>query len=59
MVKPIQKFSAVETARILGISRKTLYRHTKLGLIRCTISKCNKRPRYSGKEITRYWGAEY
>ena len=30
-VKPTSKFSATETANILGINRKTLYRHTKLG----------------------------
>lgn len=58
-VKPMSKFSATETANILGINRKTLYRHTKLGFIHCTIQKCNGRPRYSGSEIQRYWGAEY
>lgn len=58
-IKANEKFSATEAARILGISTKTLRRHTQAGFIRCSVLKCNNRPRYTGSEIIRYWGAEY
>lgn len=43
------------TAQILGISERTLDRHTKNKKIRCGHYRANKRPFYEGDEIIRYW----
>lgn len=53
------KYSAKETAKVLGIDPKTLYTHTKRLYIHCEYRKCNGRPVYTGEEILRYWGAMY
>lgn len=44
-----------EAASVLGINRDTLLRHTKLGLVKCTISRASGRKRYEGRELIRYW----
>ncbi len=53
------KYSVSETAAALGVSRKTIQRHTELGYIKCQVRKCNNRRTYLGSEIKRYWGAQY
>lgn len=53
------RYNAKETAKVLGIDPKTLWRHTQLQHIHCEYRKCNGRPVYLGAEIIRYWGAMY
>jgi hypothetical protein len=42
-------------AKLLGISRDTLRKHTEMGYIRCIYNRVNKRKLYKGSEIKRYW----
>lgn len=53
------RYSVNETSKILGIDRKTLYRHTIEGNIRCGFRRSNGRRFYTGSEIQRYWKAQY
>lgn len=48
-----------QTALALGVDRRTIARHTEKGYIKCKVRKCNNRRVYSGREIKRYWGAQY
>lgn len=53
------KGSVSATARILGISRDTLYKYAALGKrgggIDWTVSRSNGRKMFSGKEVKRFW----
>ena len=53
------KYTVKETANILGISRKTLWRYTCDLKIRPVVNQCNNRRMYYGSEIMALWGAEY
>jgi DNA-binding transcriptional MerR regulator len=48
------RFTAMQTARILGVSRNTLLNYAKSGLIRYKVNKIGKRL-YSGRDIQRCW----
>lgn len=48
-----------EASKILGIDRKTLYRHTIEGVIKCGFRRTNGRRFYTGGEILRYWRSQY
>lgn len=52
-------YSITEAAEILGISTRTILRHVNAQMIRCKIRKCNNRRVFTGREIKRYWGAQY
>jgi len=52
-------YNVNETAQALEVDRKTVLRHTEKGYIKCKVRKCNNRRVYSGREIKRYWGAQY
>ena len=49
------RYDTKATCRELGISRSTLARYTKAGLIRPRRHKANMRPYFIGAEITRLW----
>jgi len=53
------RYSVSEASKILGIDRKTLYRHTIDGIIKCGFRRANGRRFYTGSEIQRYWKAQY
>lgn len=53
------RYPVGEASKILGIDRKTLYRHTTEGLIKCGFRRANRRRFYTGSEILRYWKAQY
>ena len=52
-------YNVTEAARALGISRHTLYKHTRLRHIKRHFHKYTKTPFYLGSDIIRFWGAEY
>ena len=54
-VAPQGRYDTKATCRELGISRSTLARYTKAGLIRPRHHKANMRPYFIGAEITRLW----
>lgn len=54
-VSPKGRYSTNETCSKLGISRATLNRYRKAGLITAQFRKANFRPYYVGKDITRLW----
>ena len=58
-VSPTARFSIGEAARILGIHRNTLRRHTNTGPtgIRCSYRLSNGRRFYTGSDIIRFWRA--
>ena len=49
------RYSVTETAKILGIHRDTLRRHTESRLIKFGLRRTNMRKFYLGAEIKRYW----
>lgn len=52
-------YNVSETAKVLGIDRKTLYRHTAMKHIKCQRHRYTNMPFYVGSEIIRFWGAKY
>lgn len=52
---PTRRYSTKEACSALGISRSTLYRYCKLGLLRPRYFKANCRPYYTGQEIIKLW----
>lgn len=58
-IPPTARYSIGEAARILGINRNTLRRHTNIGPtgINCQYRKSNGRKFYTGLEIVRFWRA--
>lgn len=51
------RYSAAETYRALGISKKTLASYTERGLIKCGYRRGTLRKFYPGSEIRRFWRA--
>ncbi len=58
-VAPTGRYSVLKTCQALEIDRSTLWRHTKLGNIRYSISKINGRKFYKGIHILAFWKAQY
>lgn len=53
------RYSVAETAKILGIHRDTLRRHTESRDIKFGLRRTNGRKFYLGSEIKRYWRSSY
>lgn len=53
------RYPVGKASKILEIDRKTLYRHTKDGFIKCGFRRTNGRRFYTGSEIIRYWKAQF
>jgi len=53
------RYSVKDASIILGIDRKTLWRHTTEGQIKSGFRRANRRRFYTGSEILRYWKAQY
>jgi hypothetical protein len=58
-IKDEAKFPIGKTAKILGITPKTLRIYNLNGFIRCDISPINGRKVFRGKEIKRFWRTKY
>lgn len=54
-VSPMGRYSAADTCGLLGISRSTLTRYCKRGLLKPRYRKANIRPYYYGHEILSLW----
>lgn len=54
-VRPTERFSATETANILGIHRNSLRKYTNEGKIRCCFHKTTLRKFYTGATIIAFW----
>lgn len=53
------RYSAAQTARLLGIHRNTLRKYTDQGCILPRIHKATGRKYYLGSEILRFWDQHY
>ena len=53
------RYSPREAAELLGVSLRTIQRHTNEGYLNCGIRPANGRRFYYGSELVRYWKAEY
>ena len=53
------RYSATETAKVLGIHKDTLRKHTENRLIKFGLRRTNGRKFYLGSEIKRYWRSSY
>lgn len=53
-IKDNSRLNTINTARVLGINRTTLYRACKTGDIDFAIAKNGKRC-YKGKDIKKFW----
>lgn len=58
-VEQTGRYGFCETARLLGVSRPTLYKWRDEGKIKQGFRAINGRPFFSGKEILRAWRAEW
>lgn len=56
-VKPTSRYSVGETAKLLGLSQRTISRYISAGNMKVQYLKINKRPVISGLEITRIWNS--
>lgn len=54
-VEPQGRYDTKRTCAEIGISRSTLERYRRAGLIRSRYHKANMRPYYTGAEISRLW----
>lgn len=54
-VSPNGRYSTSEACTRLGISRSTLHRYCRAGLITPRYRKANYRPYFIGSDITRLW----
>lgn len=57
VVNVTSRYDINQTCKLLGISRKTLLKYTKYGLIRCGFRKETMKKFYTGLEILRFWRA--
>lgn len=51
------RYNTTEACKALGIHRNTLKSYCRKGYIKCTYSRVNRRPLYSGIEIKKLWRA--
>lgn len=59
-IHPEGKYNAKETAKLLGINRRTLYRWVKSGRMKPPrISRATRKPRFSGKDLLTLWRSEF
>lgn len=56
-VNVTNRYDINATCELLGISRKTLGKYTKAGLIRCGFRKSTLKKFYTGLEIMKFWRA--
>lgn len=54
-VEPNARYSTIQTCSELGISRSTLGRYCKAGMIPVHYFAANFRPFYYGKDIVKLW----
>jgi DNA-binding transcriptional MerR regulator len=54
-VSPLGRYDTNRTCTLLGISRTTLARYRRSGLIVPRYHKANSRPYYRGEDITKLW----
>ena len=50
-IRPTDQFSISDTARLLGVDRKTIYRWRKYGYFKTKTRRINKMPFVEGREI--------
>ena len=53
------RYDTKQTCAVLGISRRTLERHSAAGRIPHGVRKANGRPYYKGADIIRFWRASW
>lgn len=51
------RYNINETCELLGISRKTLAKYTKYGMIDCGFRKVSLKKFYTGVAIMKFWRA--
>ena len=54
-IDPSGTYTTCQAAELLGISRNTLWKYTKLKLVRYRISSISNRRVFSGAELLRLW----
>lgn len=52
-------FSISEAAKVLQVSTRTLLRHIEAQHLKFKVRKCDNRRVFTGRELKRYWGAQY
>jgi len=57
-VTPTSRYSVDEASLLLGVNKRTLYRYTVQGKIRCGFRRASGRRFYFGSEILRCWKAQ-
>jgi DNA-binding transcriptional MerR regulator len=55
MINDSDRFNVSQAAKVLGINRSTLRRHSDEGLIRYSVSRRTGYRKYLGRDIKTYW----
>ena len=58
-VSDTARYSVTQAAEVMGVNRRTILRHTDAGYLKCNYRRTNQRKFYFGKELKRYWKAQY
>lgn len=53
------RYELKAAADILGVSKSTVLRWTRQGLLKCSIRRSNGRRVWTGAELLRFWRADY
>lgn len=55
--KPNEHYGAVEAARMLGVTKPTIYNYVKCGIIRPSLHTRKKTLRIKGSELIKYYNS--
>lgn len=58
-VMPTGRYSVGDTAKLLDVSKRTVYRYIKDGLMKPQYRKVNSKPFVTGLEIVKVWNQTY
>lgn len=53
------RYNVTQTCSLLGITRTTLGRYVKAGIIKCGFRRETGRKFFTGSELLRFWKAQY
>lgn len=55
--KPNEHYGVTETARLLGVTRPTIYQYIKLGYLRVRLHKMKQSQRIQGTDIIKFYNS--
>lgn len=53
------RYTVTQAAKLLGLSKPTIYKHTDSNALKCKIHKATGKKLYSGSELKKFWRSTY